>query len=106
MERKHPAMGVSAPAILELLSVFLVVAESQVFADSVMGIVDFLTATAGLQTDFDADIISGQPLQAQTNDPSIAGVLPIEVCQKLDLQFFFCRCRAELVQNLILYGRL
>ena len=98
--------GASAPVGLVLFSVFLMMAESQIFADSVMGVVDFLTATAGLQTDFDADIISGQPLQAQTNGPGIAGVLPIEVCQKLDLQFFFCGFRAELVQNLILYGRL
>ena len=81
-------------------------AKSQILTNGIVSIVDFLTATAGLQTDFDADIISGQPLQAQTNDPGIAGVLPIEVCQKLDLQFFFCGFRAELVQNLILYGRL
>ena len=43
-------MGASAPAILALLSVFLVVAESQIFADSVMGVVDFLAATARLQS--------------------------------------------------------
>lgn len=99
-------MGASAPAILALLSVFLVVAESQIFADSVMGVVDLLATPAGLQVDFDANVINGHSLQAQTNDLGIAGVLPIEVSQKLDLQFFFSWWRAELVQNLILYGRL
>lgn len=60
-------MGASAPAILALLPVFLMVAESQIFADSVMGIVDLLAATAGLQIDFNADIVNGYSLQAQTN---------------------------------------
>ena len=67
-----------------------------------MCVVDFLATTAGLQTDFDADVISGQSLQAQTNDLGVAGVLLAEVSQKLNLQFFFCGWRAELVQNLIL----
>ena len=71
-----------------------------------MGIVDLLAATAGLQIDFDADVINRHSLHAKTNDLGIAGVLPIEVSQKLDLQFFFRWWRAELVQNLILYGRL
>lgn len=57
-------MGASAPAILALLSVFLVVAEPKIFADSVMGVVDFLAATARFQVDFDADVINGHSLQA------------------------------------------
>ena len=81
-------------------------AKSKIFADGIMGIVDLLTATAGLQVDFDADVINRHSLHAKTNDRGIAGVLPIEVSQKLDLQFFFSWWRAELVQNLILYGRL
>ena len=57
-------MGASAPAILALLSVFLVVAEPKIFADSVMGVVDFLAATGRFQVDFDADVINGHSLQA------------------------------------------
>lgn len=59
-------VDVSAPGILALLPVFFMVAESQIFADSVMGIVDLLAATAGLQIDFNADIVNGYSLQAQT----------------------------------------
>ena len=73
-------MGASAPAILALLPVFLMVAESQIFADSVMGIVDLLAATAGLQIDFNADIVNGYSLQAQTNDLRIAGILLVQIC--------------------------
>ena len=51
-------MGASAPAILALLPVFLMVAESQIFADSVMGIVDLLAATAGLQVDLHTNLIN------------------------------------------------
>ena len=56
------------------------VAESQIFADSVMGIVDLLAATAGLQIDFNADIVNGYSLQAQTNDLRIAGILLVQIC--------------------------
>lgn len=73
-------VGASAPAILALLPVFLMVAESQIFADSVMGIVDLLAATAGLQIDFNADIVNGYSLQAQTNDLRIAGILLVQIC--------------------------
>ena len=73
-------VGASAPAILALLPVFLMVAESQIFADSVMGIVDLLVATAGLQIDFNADIVNGYSLQAQTNDLRIAGILLVQIC--------------------------
>lgn len=73
-------VDVSAPAILALLPVFFMVAESQIFADSVMGIVDLLAATAGLQIDFNADIVNGYSLQAQTNDLRIAGILLVEIC--------------------------
>ena len=72
--------GASAPAILALLPVFFMVAESQIFADSVMGIVDLLAATAGLQIDFNADIVNGYSLQAQTNDLRIAGILLVQIC--------------------------
>ena len=71
-----------------------------------MGVVDLLTATAGLQIDLYADFINGLTLQLQTDNPIVTGVLLIEVSQKLDLQFLFGRFRAKLVQNLILYGRL
>ena len=101
MERKHPVMGASAPAILALLSVFLVVSESQIFADSVMGVVDFLASTAGLQVDFYADFINGLALQLQADNLSIARICLIKVSKKLDLKFSFRRCRAEFVQNLI-----
>ena len=94
------------PLLLGLFPVFLMMAKSQIFTDSIMGIVDLLAATAGFQVDLDADVVNGHSLQTQTYDLGVAGVLPIEVSQKLDLQFFFCRWRAELVQNLILYGRL
>lgn len=57
-------VDVSAPAILALLPVFLMVTESQIFADSVMGIVDLLAATAGFPIDFNADIVNGYSLQA------------------------------------------
>ena len=99
-------MGASAPAILALLSVFLVVSESQIFADSVMGVVDFLASTARLQVDLHANLINGFAQQLQADYLSVAGVLFVKVGKKLNLQFFFRRCRAELVQNQILYGRL
>ena len=70
----------SAPAILALLPVFLMVAESQIFADSVMGIVDLLAATAGLQIDFNADIVNGYSQKAQANDLRIEGILLVEIC--------------------------
>jgi len=89
-----------------LFAIFLTVAKSQVFADGIMGIVDFLASTAGFQIDLDADVINGHSLQAQTDDYGVAGILLVEVSQKLDLQFLFGRFRAKLVQNLILYGRL
>ena len=73
-------MGASAPAILALLPVFLMVAESQIFADSVMGIVDLLAATAGLQIDFNADIVNGYSQKAQANDLRIEGILLVEIC--------------------------
>lgn len=87
-----------------LFAILLTVAKSQVFADGIMGIVDFLVSTAGLQIDLDADVINGHSLQAQTDDFGVAGILLVEVSQKLDLQFLFGRFRAKLVQNLILYG--
>ena len=73
-------VGASAPAILALLPVFLMVAESQIFADSVMGIVDLLAATAGLQIDFNADIVNGYSQKAQANDLRIEGILLVEIC--------------------------
>ena len=72
--------GASAPAILALLPVFFMVAESQIFADSVMGIVDLLAATAGLQIDFNADIVNGYSQKAQANDLRIEGILLVEIC--------------------------
>ena len=66
-----------------------------------MGVVDLLAATTGLQIDLNADVINGHSLQAQTDDLGIARVVLVEVSQKLDLQFFFGRFRAKLVQNLI-----
>lgn len=71
-----------------------------------MGVVDLLTATAGLQIDFDADFINGLALKFQTDNLSIARVLFVEVGEKLDLQLFLCRLRAKLVQHLIFNGRL
>lgn len=82
------------------------VMKSQVLTNCVVSIVDLLAATAGLQVDFDADVINRHSMLAKTNDLGIAGVLLIEVSQKLDLQFFFRWWRAEFVQNLILYGRM
>lgn len=55
------------------------VAESQIFADSVMGIVDLLAATAGLQIDFNADIVNGYSQKAQANDLRIEGILLVEI---------------------------
>ena len=64
---------------LILFSVFLVVTKFQILANGIVRIVDLLTATAGFQVDFDADVINGHSLQAQTNDLGVAGVLPIEM---------------------------
>ena len=99
-------VGASAPAILALLPVFLMVAESQIFADSVMGIVDLLAATAGLQIDFNADIVNGYSLKLEADDLSISGIHFIKVSQEPDLQFLFSRFWAEFVQYLILNGGL
>ncbi len=89
-----------------LFTILLAVAKSQIFADGIMGIVDLLAATAGLQIDLNADVVNGHSLQAQTDNLDITGGLLIEVGQKFDLQFLFSRFRAKLVQNLIFYGRL
>ena len=70
------------------------------------GGVDFLASTAGLQVDLHANLINGFAQQLQADYLSVAGVLFVKVGKKLNLQFFFRRCRAELVQNQILYGRL
>lgn len=68
-----------------LLTVLLTVVKSQVFSDRIMGVVDLLTATAGLKGDLDADVINGHPLKAQMDNLGIAWILLIEVCQKFDL---------------------
>ena len=85
-----------------LLAVLFAVTESQVFADRIVGAVDFLAATAGLQIDFYADFINGLTLQLQTDNLSETRVLLIKVRQKLDLQFFFGGFRAKLIDDLIL----
>ena len=59
------------------------VAEPKIFTDSIVCIVDLLTAAAGFQVDLDADFVNGHSLQAQTYDLGVARVLPIEVSQKL-----------------------
>ena len=48
-------MDVTALSLFFLFAIFLTVAKSQVFADGIMGIVDFLASTAGLQIDLDHD---------------------------------------------------
>ena len=58
-----------------LLTVLLTVAKSQVFADRIMGVVDLLTATAGLKVDLNADVVNGHPLKAQTDNLGIAWIL-------------------------------
>ena len=47
-------MDVTALSLFCLIAILLTVATSQVFADGIMGIVDLLAATAGLQIDLDA----------------------------------------------------
>ena len=89
-----------------LLTVLLIVAKSQVFADRIMGVVDFLTSTAGLQIDLNADFINGLALQFQTDNLSITKVLFVEVGEKFDLQLFLCRLRTKFVQYLIFDRRL
>lgn len=84
-----------------LFAILLTVTESKVFADGIVGIVDLLAATAGLQIDLDADVIDRHSLQAQTDNFRIAGILLVKVSQKFNLQFLFSWFRAELVQNLI-----
>ena len=81
-------------------------AESKIFADGIMGIVDLLTATAGFQIDFDADVINGYSLKLEADDLSISGIHFIKVSQEPDLQFLFSRFWAEFVQYLILNGGL
>lgn len=56
-----------------LSSVFLVVAEPKIFVDNTVGVIDFLAATAELQVDFNADIVNGHSLQAQTKDLGVTG---------------------------------
>ena len=89
-----------------LFTILLTVAKSQILTDGIMCIVDLLTATAGFQIDLDADVVNRHSLQAETDNLGVAGILLIEVGQKLNFQLLFGRFRAELVQNLILYGRL
>ena len=86
--------------------VLLIVAKSQVFADRIMGVVDLLTSTAGLQIDLNTDFINRLALQFQTDNLSITRVLFVEVGEKFDLQLFLCRLRTKFVQYLIFDRRL
>ena len=98
--------GASAPVGLVLFSVFLMMAESQIFADSVMGVVDFLTATAGFQVDLNADVVNRHSLKLEEDNLSISGIHFVKVSQESELQFLFSRFRAEFVQHLIFNGGL
>ncbi len=55
MRTKHWQLIFSPKGGGDLFAILLTTAETQVFANGIMGIVDFLTATAGLQIDLDTD---------------------------------------------------